>query len=63
MIPKTALDTILKIAETHDVANHVTGIDQYPGSKQIASNTIAQAKCKQELVPTETSNFGHTQNP
>jgi hypothetical protein len=50
------------IAENYDYTNHTTGIHRHPGSKQIASNSIVQAKPKQ-LVLIQTSNFRHVQNP
>jgi hypothetical protein len=62
IISENTLDIILTIAEKNDAVNHTIGIYRHPGSKQIASNTIAQAKPKQESVPTQTSNFGHAQN-
>jgi hypothetical protein len=62
-MPENTLDTILMIAEKHDVANHATSIYRYPGSKQIAFNTTAQAKTKQQSAPTQTSNFRHAKNP
>jgi hypothetical protein len=62
-MPENMLDTILMIADKHNVANHATGIYWYPQSKQIASNTTAQAKTKQQSVPTQTSNFAHAKNP
>jgi hypothetical protein len=60
---KNTLDTILTIVEKHNRANYTPGIYRYPGSKQIASNAIAQAKPKQLSAPTQTSNFRHVQNP
>jgi hypothetical protein len=59
---ENTLDTILTIAKKHNTANHAIGIYRHPGSKQIASSAIAQAKPKQQSAPTETSNFGHAQN-
>jgi hypothetical protein len=63
IMPENTLDTILIIAEKHNAANHTTGIYRHPGNKQIASNATAQAKTIQQLAPTQTSNFGHIQNP
>jgi hypothetical protein len=62
-MPKNTLDTILMIAEKHDAANHATGIYRKPGSKQIVFIATVHAKTKQQSALTQTSNFGHAQNP
>jgi hypothetical protein len=63
IMPEDTLDTILTIAEMYDIANHATGIYRHPRSIQRASKATVQAKTKQQLAPTQTSNFGHPQNP
>jgi hypothetical protein len=60
---ENTLNTILTIAEKYDAANYATGIYRYSGNTQIASNATVQAKTKQQSAPTQTSNFGHAQNP
>jgi hypothetical protein len=62
-MPDKTFDTNLMIVEKHDAANYATGVYRYPGSKQIASNTIVPTKTKQQSAGTQTSNFGHAQNP
>jgi hypothetical protein len=63
IMPEDTLNTILMIAGKHNTANDATGIYRHPRSKQIVSNTTAQANTKQQSVPTQTNNFGHAQNP
>jgi hypothetical protein len=43
IMPEYTLDTILTIAEKHDVHNHATGVYRHLGNEQIASNIGVQA--------------------
>jgi hypothetical protein len=62
-VSKNTLDFLFTIIEKYDATNYTTGVNRYSGGKMLASNATAQAKLKQQLVLTQTSNIGHAQNP
>jgi hypothetical protein len=43
IMPENTLNTILTITGKYNTAKYARGVYRHPGSKQIASNTIAQA--------------------